>query len=443
MLTDMSSDMNAEGSPRAKEVPMNQESQALAAYNVPDSRIPNLELKVTRLARRAAKLGMAQVALVQVKPGPRTKHRLNGATGRPETYELPCTWVELRGPSPVLSGYTFLARIEHTDAGNLVSRVPGNGDAIDLTAYRTAAAVCEHCKSKRQRKDTFVLSTPEGGLVQIGRNCLADYIRSENVDMVVAMIELTNELSSASGEDGDLDDWEGGGGGWTLIVTVEHYLAASVVAVREFGWVSRGAVRAGLPKTPTASHVSFITGPRPKGNGRGDEEARREWDRLQPREEDVARAGLVMAWIQASTDATDYMHNLRVAVALQATTPRTQGLLASAPSAYAREVEKQIANQAKANRAPSAHVGEVGKRMTFRLRLVRKPVVDTDWGGLAIHIFEDESGNVLLWKTGTGDLEIGRVYDVKGTVKKHTDFKGTKQTELSRCVATEVKADGS
>jgi len=420
-----------EGSPQASQAPMSHESQALAAYNIPDSRVHDLRIKVERLARRAAKLGMAAISLVEVRPGPRTKERWNKETRRNETFQLPCTWCELRGPSPVLSGYTFLARLEHTDAGNLVSRVRGASDETDLTAYRTAAPLCDHCKSKRKRHDTFVLRTPEGALTQIGRNCLADYIRSANVDVVLAMIDLTHELST-SAEEGSDDEWsEGGGGGYHRVLLVRDYVAAAVVAVREFGWVSRGAVQAGVPKTATADHASFISGEKPT-DWRGAEE----WTRLQPTKEDAEYADRVLEWLKATTDASDYMYNLRVAAALPEVTYRTRGLFASVVGAYQREVEKKIAERS----APkvSAHVGEIGKRLTFRLTVVRKANVDTEWGGLTIYVLEDESGNVFVWKTSTGSLKYEIAYDVKGTIKKHSDYKGKKQTELSRCVATEV-----
>jgi len=416
------------------------ETQALAAYQVPDSRIAELRTKVERLARRAAKLGMPAIVLAEVRPGPRTASRRvpagRGQGYKLQEFQLPCTWIELAGPSPVLSGYTFLARLEHTAAGNLVSRVVGAGDEIDLTAYRSAKPVCDHCKHKRTRKDTFVLRAPDGALKQIGRNCLADYLRSEQVEVVLALLALTDELSrSTDGEDEPDEGGGGGGGGWRLITSVESFLAASAIAVRLFGWVSRQALRSGYQGQSTADRARFISGKKPT-----DRESAEDWEREQPTIEDVAYSARVLDWIKASTDASDYMYNLRVAAAQPAVTGRTEGLLASAIGAYQREVEKKIAERAKP-KAESAHVGEIGARLSFRLTVVRRLTVETAYGGLTIHVLEDERGNVFVWKTGSAYLEQERTYDVKGTVKKHSDYKGRKQTELARCKATEVKID--
>lgn len=41
-------------------------------------------------------------------------------------------------------------------------------------------------------------------------------------------------------------------------------------------------------------------------------------------------------------------------------------------------------------------------------------------------------GNVFVWTTSTY-LNTNKEYTVKGTVKEHAEFKGTKQTVLTRC----------
>ena len=50
-------------------------------------------------------------------------------------------------------------------------------------------------------------------------------------------------------------------------------------------------------------------------------------------------------------------------------------------------------------------------------------------------------GNVFTWAASSHqDLEIGHVYTVLGTIKDHSEYKGTKQTVLSRCaIKGEIK----
>ena len=52
----------------------------------------------------------------------------------------------------------------------------------------------------------------------------------------------------------------------------------------------------------------------------------------------------------------------------------------------------------------------------------------------------DENGNVYTWKTSGGiycDESIDEV-ELKGTVKAHNEYRGVKQTELTRCKPTYI-----
>jgi hypothetical protein len=187
-----------------------------ACYQIVNGRLDELKRKVAKLAKRAAKLGLEPVALIEHKADARVLYRGGPPAKR---YELACTWVELTGPSPVVAGHQFLARVMHTEAGNMVSRV--DDGSTDLTAYRTAKPICDHCKSARKRNDTFVLRAPDGSLNQIGRNCLADYLRESDVDVAIGIMALSELLSSTANADiEEFDEFGGGGGGWSLITPI-------------------------------------------------------------------------------------------------------------------------------------------------------------------------------------------------------------------------------
>ena len=56
--------------------------------------------------------------------------------------------------------------------------------------------------------------------------------------------------------------------------------------------------------------------------------------------------------------------------------------------------------------------------------------------------FLTEDGACLVWKASNTELargDVGKKYDIKGTVKKHDEYKGAKQTLLSRCAVEEKK----
>ncbi len=191
----------------------------------------------------------------------------------------------------------------------------------------------------------------------------------------------------------------------------------------------------------TRDRASFLAGPCPMGNDDGGA-ARRDWTENQPTEADCARAVEVLAWVAASTDASDYMHNLRVACALPSAT-KHEGVIVSAVSAFERAAGREAIRKAeKTAAAVSEYQGTVGERATFILTVLRKASWSTDFGTTILHIMTDATGNVFSWKSsGSADaLDIGTTYAIKGTVKKHEEYKGTKQTQLTRCSASDPNA---
>lgn len=85
----------------------------------------------------------------------------------------------------------------------------------------------------------------------------------------------------------------------------------------------------------------------------------------------------------------------------------------------------------------SQFMGNVGERIEFTA-IVRKAIPITNYfGEQTFHVMETDEGNVLTWLTGSRTLEVGTQYHMRGTVKMHDIYKGTKQTNLTRC--TEVK----
>lgn len=93
-------------------------------------------------------------------------------------------------------------------------------------------------------------------------------------------------------------------------------------------------------------------------------------------------------------------------------------------------------------RKPSTHTGEVGKRAEFRLVLEKVLVFGeySPFGPTYLSIFSDSEDRKLVWKSSTrphftgGKLvECDTCVLVKATVKAHSEYQGTKQTELTRC----------
>lgn len=82
--------------------------------------------------------------------------------------------------------------------------------------------------------------------------------------------------------------------------------------------------------------------------------------------------------------------------------------------------------------------GELGQKVELTLALDRRSFFDTQWGSTAIYAFTDAEGHHFIWKTASWPDALTKVNEgdsivLKGTIKEHNEYKGCKQTVLTRC----------
>ena len=105
----------------------------------------------------------------------------------------------------------------------------------------------------------------------------------------------------------------------------------------------------------------------------------------------------------------------------------------------AARVVKQ-AEDREAEGAASEWVGEVKERIEFEAEIMGSYLNDGFYGVTDILKFKDEAGNHFTWFASdiTG-LQRGDRISIKGTVKKHDEYKEIKQTILTRCKFTKFE----
>ena len=119
------------------------------------------------------------------------------------------------------------------------------------------------------------------------------------------------------------------------------------------------------------------------------------------------------------------------------------GVACSAVVAYDRAQARDNEAKRKAEAGGSDWVGLEGERLDFQgVRLTRRLVTESDYGRSTMLQFVDANDNVLVWwASGVKDFDEGTTYNVRGTVKGHTEFRGERQTRLSRCKVFETEED--
>lgn len=398
-------------------------------------RLPRLRAELERLNKIAAKLNVEPIVVTEVSRDVRHEPpawwvgqaELGGMLGpcpKELWVDVTTVTVEITGDSPKLSDdWTFVGAIEHAEAGNIL-----HGEDPALADYLHAEPNCDHCHVARLRNKTVVLRGEGGQLVQVGSTCLKDFLGYHgNPERVVDFID---DIGRSISE-----------GCFGARLTPSHhiinFLTAVAATVRTHGWVPKSAYKG----TPTVTIVEVVLGDYyPKG--RDGEELRKLAAEVKIIEADVREAVAVRNWGQAIEDASDnYLLNLRTVLSAEEIVAKHYGIAASAVAAKAKAEGKIAEREVEAGRrAASEWVGVVGERLVFEITVKFVRAFDNDYGTTYLVTCSDQDGNtVKTFSSGAfgRQAKTGDRYTVKGTVKEHGEFNGSKETLLSRVAVIE------
>jgi hypothetical protein len=355
--------------------------------------------------------------------------------------------LEITAPPARLAGWDFLAVVEPMTGGNLIRQVPGAEVAEgELDAWRTGSIACDHCKTARHRKETFILRR-EGAQAgdtgfawyrEVGRQCLAAFLGGRSAAEIVDRLSWERRVREAGG-----DEYSNGGGSAPIVYDPVEFLVWCCAIARLDGFVTKGQAAASDPNglgvglRATASVVESMLGDPP-----GDSRARQEWkearERYTPQEDDIVRAQRTLTWARALPGRSDYEKSLQLVASQGTLQPKHAGILASAVPAYARELGEQVRRQA---RGAGEHYGAIGDRMELDLVIEKRIPIPGYRDGQSATIItfhgaagSDTAGLAFVWRTSVDGIgAVGDRVRLKGTIKAHTEYKGERQTELKNC----------
>lgn len=393
-------------------------------------RITEARKELDKLVRKAKRYGNPDVGYSLGKPfqEEETRTRFDGRKVKVlGPWRVPVTIV---GTAPQVGPYEFLAKVEHTADGNILDIVPGR--TVD-PRFRSTKSSCEHCRTDRRRNETFVLrNTETGEEVQVGRTCLKDFLGYCDPSQVAQRFAFFKAI-----RDGE-EEW-GGSGRWHMEAPTNEALALTAAAIRLWGWCSKGqALVDGLKAT--SEYVSDVLWPPIDLHKDYNADRRADRDRLiaEVGKADWDLAEQVIEWAaEGGAGNSDYGHNLTILCKARITQSRRLGFVCSAIQAYGRAMEREVERtKAREHAGKSRWVGVEGERLkAIKARQVHARVVGGNSFGECVLIkFEDEAGNVFTWFTGSGSgLHNGDTCLLTGTVKRHTEYQGARETQLSRC----------
>jgi len=353
--------------------------------------------------------------------------------------------VEATGTEPVYNGWHFIATMVHTSDGNIVRAVPGH---TVNDKYRNGVPYCEHCQTNRRRKDTYILRHDDGNEVQVGSSCMRDFLKHEDKVLCRAtelILRAYDAIESATRR-----NWLGGVGGEPWRINKHQFLAqvAQVVAV-EGKFITRKVAneQQRAATANTAYSIFFSAHPEslasyaitPEAAKFAEDACTHIIHKYAPHltvlegDDNDIKDNMLDALVGSARTLTDFEHSLLAVARAECIEPRLIGIAAYVVEAYRRH----LLEQKSAVESKSVHVGKEGERLrNLKLEILGctyMPSQFNEFGSTFIRM-KDATGNIFTWKaSGSHEYARGASVVVTGTVKKHSDYKGVLQTELSRC----------
>jgi hypothetical protein len=411
-----------------------------------------LRVRVDKLNRRAEKHGMNKLELRVVSVmqfigygRPRVDRSVSLNCRGPLRFHLPkeCYRVEIAGCAPRIDGWVLAARVEFNDIiGNVVRIAPGRDDDGSFERYRTIDPICEHCNSRRNRNDIFVLEHEDGRRKVVGRNCLADFLRCDGADRFARLAEWADIVSQWADEAArgcyDGDEYEGGRGG-VKVMALDQYMPVVAMLMRRIGWLGRTKCKETGEGIATADLAYTVHFPRC-----AEDKAWIKKEELYADAGDAELAGRAVEWAKTCDDGgNEYLHTIaKIARAGYVDFKSLDGYAASIIIAHrnACEREKERAEKAKLAK-DKVWYGEEGKRSKgISVTCKGTHCFEGYYGPTTIVRFEhkvsDSEVAVLAWFASgykERDWEADTDYVIDAMIKSHDDdAKYGKQTKINR-----------
>lgn len=336
-----------------------------------------------------------------------------------------------------IEGYEFIASLEYVEevGKNLVKKAPNTEEIPEMYLTRNK---CDHCGVERFRKYTVLLKNKETGeYIQCGKSCIKEYL---GIDIEKSATWFSfwgsfDEYLEEITKSGSLNNYD-------LYYNLDDILEQTVAQKNKAGYISKATVRnwynendpegefdLTCPFKTTASVVyEIITEQKDFKTGA----------LLQPRyevtDEIKAEVETIKEFI-LKAESSDYVNNLKIFLEMKEIPCKEIGLVTSMVGYYIRETKK-LEEKNRPEIEKSDYVGQVGDKIT----IIAKPecIFSTESQYGMVYIYKFKQGkDEFIWKTSKDlqDIEL----TITGTIKAHNNYKGSKQTELTRCKTSIIK----
>lgn len=312
--------------------------------------------------------------------------------------------------------YSFVASLEWVEEAqeNLIKKI--SEDIYVPEIYKTRRE-CDHCNTKRYRKSTIILKNNEtDDYIQVGKSCVKDYT-GVDLGRYAAYLSFFDDLEQYL-QECEKDNI-------TRIkpmYKVSYILEQAAEEVRHHGYISKSKSWE-LETDSTSSRVfMMITNYIDYYTGKKTYETYKEISK-----EAKETVENVYSFYRDLDSSDDYVNNIKTILKTDYVVADKIGLVVSAIGTKLR-IENQ--NREKEQKAQSNYVGEVGQKITF------KAIPECVYSGSSqfgwVYIYKMKVGNDEIVWTTSKDLAPDTELEFTATVKAHEEYRGCKQTEITR-----------
>ena len=402
----------------------------MSRYFIPESAIDSLETKLATIRRKCAKYG-CEFSYSRIGETFK-KVDIYDEEGRWTKVTIKAIEVEVSGTAIAESGWRLAGKIEHLETGNVIHSF---GDATIPDWYRSASPRCEHCNSDRHRKETYVLYHAENNSwKQVGSSCLKDFTGYVSAEMAAAIASVYTLVERVAEDRIHIERSP-------KYFEIESVMCYAIECVKHWGYHKAEEGHAATRNQVIDLMHKHMKLPASIGSVTFDPMST---TNLQTFKDMRSR-------LLALNANDDYTNNLQVFLKAEDVPENGLGIVVSAVPYYNNLIAREAEQNKLAEASNSEFIGTVGHRITVDIATVKLlNIYDGYYGSTRRYQIIDVHGNVLMWDASNsiwdtvcvedspnGDVVEGLPLQLIGTIKKHDEFRGIKQTWLTRCRVTE------
>jgi len=391
----------------------------IETIEIQKNRINYLKDKIAKLNKKARKLDCPEMTLTigTVEKVVNVTNEFTGMLDRVEVFVDATLDYEI----PIIDGWDLICTFDIVpmDEGSVVltSKVPGKSIPIDW--LNKTEIHCDHCGYNRNRNHSMLMfNIDTEDYMEVGSTCIKDFFGHDpKAFMWMAQISLESIVRNIESEFTGSSPYAYG---------LHDFLAVTNACINDSGWVSKGvAFDKGCSSTADMV-LNQICPPRVDFRPK-------DWVLLPIVDDDRKMAdNTVDYFLNLDVDDNDYLTNCKKIAEIGYVPVKHIGVACSMVATYKRSYEDKLRREAHGT---SEYVGELGDKLEVAVECVFETTVNSQFGTSVLYIFVDKIGNKFkTFYSGSGwECETGDKVILKGTGKKHEEYKGEKATMLTRC----------